>query len=305
MKLRYFYKTDHKKQPIPASNVRRKSKPPGGQWKELKNVCCEPLDVDCTCGPRFFVQVDYKGDPIDYTVIKRTKVPTTSGEGIKYAEIQWKSVCCSEIEWSLALLNDGAGSLTIRQDGVIVVLSTTNGASGILKPPHGAVISIDLNNTDGTDPISRLSITGGVTTNLTDAPSVTTSFVFESGKNYNIAGVLDTVPLPSELIEGTIQVDAAAGIGDISGVIIDYGNIPTFVSGDDFVQTAGDSGQFTVYPGIHEVSVLCDGLQAGLKWRVTDSLGIVQEAPYSGGFSENFVMTFNSSGSWTIEVIPV
>jgi len=93
MKLRYFYKIDHNKQPIPGSNVRRKSKP-GNQWKEITSACCDPISVDCTCGPRFFVQLDGRGKPVDGTLIRRNGIPQMS-EGIHYQEIQWQSPCCT------------------------------------------------------------------------------------------------------------------------------------------------------------------------------------------------------------------
>lgn len=96
MKLRYFYKIDHNKQPIPGSNVRRKSKP-GNQWKEITSACCEPITVDCTCGPRFFVQLDGRGKPVDGSLIKRTGIPQMT-DGIKYQELQWKSPCCTPPE---------------------------------------------------------------------------------------------------------------------------------------------------------------------------------------------------------------
>jgi hypothetical protein len=93
MKLRYFYKLDQKKQPILGSNIRRKSKPAGHQWKEILDPCCNPNDVDCTCGVRFFVQLDGAGKPVDHTLIKRKSFPEMDG-AIRFYEIPWKSPCC-------------------------------------------------------------------------------------------------------------------------------------------------------------------------------------------------------------------
>ena len=92
MKLRYFYKISNKREPIPGSNIRRKSKP-GNQWIEILNPCCTPLTIDCTCGPRFFVQLDGIGKPVDGTLIKRKQHPEPI-DNIRYMEIQWESVCC-------------------------------------------------------------------------------------------------------------------------------------------------------------------------------------------------------------------
>lgn len=93
MRLRYFYKIDHKHQPIPGSNVRRKTKPYGHQWKEIDLPCCDPLTVPCTCGPRFFIQLDGLNRPVDGSLIKRFVWPRME-TGIRYSELPWKSDCC-------------------------------------------------------------------------------------------------------------------------------------------------------------------------------------------------------------------
>lgn len=94
MRLRYFYKINHKKEPVPGSNVRRKSRPkPYSQWKEITPVCCDPAAIDCTCGPRFWVQIDGVNKPVDGTLIKRDAYPLMA-ENIRYQEIDWKSPCC-------------------------------------------------------------------------------------------------------------------------------------------------------------------------------------------------------------------
>lgn len=95
MRLKYFYKIDHNKQPIPGSNVRRKSIP-GKQWKEIVPLCCQdPSEViDPTGGWRFFVQLDGSGRPVDGTLAKKHGLPQMT-DGVKYQEVDWKSVCCA------------------------------------------------------------------------------------------------------------------------------------------------------------------------------------------------------------------
>ncbi len=92
MKLRYFYKINHKREPIPGSNVRRKSKP-GKQWLEILNPCCFPTDIDCTCDFRYFVQLDGVGKAVDGSLIKRKNYPEGL-DSIRYMEVDWKSACC-------------------------------------------------------------------------------------------------------------------------------------------------------------------------------------------------------------------
>lgn len=99
MKLRYFYRIDHKKNPIPASNIRRKSKPPGNQWKELINPCCveDAAEIPCNCGEfKYFVQLDYKGNPVDHTLVKRMR-KADSDTGFKFMEVAPTS-CCPPVE---------------------------------------------------------------------------------------------------------------------------------------------------------------------------------------------------------------
>lgn len=93
MKMRYFYKIDNNKQPIPGSNIRRKSKPNGHQWRELFDPCCQPNSILCNCGPRFFVQLDGLNRPVDGSLIKRTAYPNMT-QGVKYMEVQWMDSCC-------------------------------------------------------------------------------------------------------------------------------------------------------------------------------------------------------------------
>lgn len=111
MKLRYFYKIDHKKQPVSGSNVRRKSKP-SRFWKEILLPCCATTDINCTCNARYFVQIDGLNKPVDGTLIKRFAWPKMD-EGIRYVEVDWKNPCCCNTdEISSApqtVANDGGG----------------------------------------------------------------------------------------------------------------------------------------------------------------------------------------------------
>lgn len=105
MKLRFFYRIDQKKDPIPFSNIRRKNKPKGLKWRELKNPCCSKEDVPCTCGPRFFVQLDNSGDPVDGTLIKRKLFPEPE-EGIRFMEVRSSADECCLI--TISLTTNGA-----------------------------------------------------------------------------------------------------------------------------------------------------------------------------------------------------
>jgi len=97
MRLRHFYRINHKSQPIPGSNVKRKSKP-GNQWKEILDPCCTTIQtIDCTCGPRFFVQLDGSGKPVPGSLIKRNSWPKME-ENIRFQEINWESECCDYVD---------------------------------------------------------------------------------------------------------------------------------------------------------------------------------------------------------------
>lgn len=149
MKLRYFYKIDHKKQPIPGSNIRRKSRPGAThQWKEILDPCCDPLTILCTCGPRFFVQLDGKGKPVDHSLIKRWSLPEMS-DGIKYYEIDWMSACCSgELGWDIQNTGFDPGNVTIYINGVIVV-NQGNTGNGTVVFPSGATLRVVFEDADG------------------------------------------------------------------------------------------------------------------------------------------------------------
>lgn len=119
MKFRHFYKINHKKQPIPGSNVKRKSKP-GNQWVEILDPCCSLTnEVDCTCGPRFFVQLDRLGKPVPGSLIRRTSWPRMD-EAIKYQEIDWEDPCCNYIDITVTFPN-------FTQNGLRVIFTGLQG----------------------------------------------------------------------------------------------------------------------------------------------------------------------------------
>lgn len=136
MKLRNFYKIDHTKKPIPGSNIRRKSKPQGHQWKELPNFCCSPIDPNCSCGDRYFVQIDKNGNPIDGTLIKRTNAigAPQPVRGIKYAELNWE--CCADqvlacssepISAGMPELLSDRDTLDVNWCGIVAIVSNLGG----------------------------------------------------------------------------------------------------------------------------------------------------------------------------------
>lgn len=127
MRLRHFYKVNHKKEPIPGSNIKRKSKPsPLSQWKEILDLCCEPSEIDCTCGPRYFVKLDTNGKPVPGSLIKRYVYPKME-TGMKYQEINWRSVCCpSGIPFNYAInflfdTEDASATILLNGDPVDTV----------------------------------------------------------------------------------------------------------------------------------------------------------------------------------------
>lgn len=96
-RLKFYYRIDHNGEPISGSNVRRYSKPKlrvSGNWRELKNPCCESQLIECYCDEdfRFFVQLDGNNNPVDYTLIKRKTKPQRPG--FKYMEVP-KETCCT------------------------------------------------------------------------------------------------------------------------------------------------------------------------------------------------------------------
>ena len=132
MKLRYFYKVNHLKQPIPGSNLRRKSKP-GKQWVEILKPCCSPQDIPCTCGPRFFIQIDGLGNPVDGTLIKKNLFPKME-DGIHYQELQWKSPCCTGDCLFVDILSEQLPGILPKTSLSISFCGATTVASG--ERPH-------------------------------------------------------------------------------------------------------------------------------------------------------------------------
>lgn len=191
MKLRYWYKIDHKKQPIPGSNVRRKSRPGAShQWKEILDPCCNPNNIDCTCGPRYFIQLDGKGKPVDGTLIKRVFQPKNNfpegTDGNRLYEINWKSVCCNEINWNFIVSSGTTGTMTITVNGNTIVNSVMD-SEGSFKPNQGDTIEVTVTMTSGTTEGAILTITGGETFTDTNATSVVHSFIWNN-QNVLISG---------------------------------------------------------------------------------------------------------------------
>lgn len=191
MKLRYWYKINHNKQPIPGSNVRRKSRPGAShQWKEILDPCCNSADIDCTCGPRYFVQLDGKGKPVDGTLIKRVDQPRNNlpegTTGHKLYELPWKSVCCNEITWNFIVSGGTTGTMTITVNGNVIANAVTD-FEGSFRPNQGDTIEVTVTMTSGTTEGAILIISGGETFTGTDATSVTHSFVWNN-QNVLISG---------------------------------------------------------------------------------------------------------------------
>jgi hypothetical protein len=180
MKLRYWYKTDHNKQPIPGSNLRRKSRPGAShQWREILDPCCNPEDISCTCGPRYFIQLDGRGKPVDGTLIKRQDQPRNNYPegtvGNKLYEIRWKSPCCVvTLDYSF-VTNDSPGFLRIYQDGNLIK-EIVGDESGQLKVSQDAVITIIVTNNNTSNNFVDLSITGATTFSGHDQSTVTNVF---------------------------------------------------------------------------------------------------------------------------------
>lgn len=186
MKLRYFYKIDQNKNPIPASNIRRKSKPNGHQWKELLNACCSPQIVPCTCDFRYFVQVDPRGNPIDHTLIKRKDKPTPE-EKFHYMEVESsKNVCCGIINWEF-ITPDLVGTLSISKNNTEII-SQSVAATGSFRPLHGADIDILV---DTSACVGTPGFIISVATDDGNPPYTSTvvdnySFTFDATKTYTI-----------------------------------------------------------------------------------------------------------------------
>lgn len=195
MKLRYFYRIDpNKKQPVPGSNVRRKSKP-GRFWKEILLPCCATTNINCTCGPRFWVQIDGVNKPVDGTLIKRDAYPLMA-ENIRYQEIDWKSPCCPvtpafKITWNLSINLSLSPSLIIKENGVERV-NTAIDSSGEFIPAPDALIEIIADNSTCT--LSRivndLTITGGIA-HIDSGIVINYNFLFTVTEDVQINSIMD------------------------------------------------------------------------------------------------------------------
>lgn len=187
MKLRYWYKIDHNKQPIPGSNIRRKSRPGAThQWREILDPCCDPLVLDCTCGPKYFVQLDGRGKPVDHTLIKRVDQSRNNfpegTTGLKLYELDWKSTCCVFLNWQFVA--GGGGSLVINVNGNQVLNQLVDG-TGSIRFNLGDTIEIILDP----DPTftGTLNISGGETFLSTGAAGVPVEYEFTwKGQEVNV-----------------------------------------------------------------------------------------------------------------------
>lgn len=187
MKLKYFYKIDHKKEPILGSNIRRKSKP-GNQWVEIIPICCTPDSTECSCGWRYFIQVDSRNNPVDGSLIKRKSWPKMA-ENINYQEIQAPD-CCALLNYQFSLANDGSvGNITIYVDNVVYVdrdLVAGDSVVGNFRPSKSnSIIRVVVTNTGAGDPSTVLNITGGEIHTETNI-NIDYSFTF-SNKNTSVA----------------------------------------------------------------------------------------------------------------------
>ena len=197
MKLRYFYRINHKKEPIPGSNIRRKSKP-GNQWREITPICCNPDAIDCTCGPRYWVQVDGTNKPVDGTLIKRDKYPLMA-ENIRYQEVDWKSVCCgpaSKLLWTFETF-DSQGNLTIKENGVEKVniyLDAGLSDNGYFIPAAGSLIEITLTNICLSSVVTMLYATGGhIYTEENGGLEEVHNFLWNVTEDVNILAQIDCI----------------------------------------------------------------------------------------------------------------
>lgn len=219
MKLKYFYRLDKNNKPIPGSNIRRKSKPLHAKWKEIKNICCETLDIPCNCGPRYFVQVDGRGNPVDYSLIKRISKPEGT-PGIRFAEVDWRDECCIQYSLQYSLLGTGDGSLVITINGV-EVLNITEADSGTVPYTSHDNVVVTLNNETS---CANLTISGDYTfseENSGDDP-ITTNFETIANGNYQVSAILpvtiviDEVDVDQPVLgdDGAITITATGDIGD-------------------------------------------------------------------------------------------
>ena len=114
MKLKNFYRVNKNGDPVLGSNIRRYEKPiSGGKWKQFKSPCCEEQPDNCVCGFKYYVQIDSKNQPVDYTLIKRLSTP--KNDIIRHMRVEGIS-CCSttpedepEVEEEEEVVEEGDG----------------------------------------------------------------------------------------------------------------------------------------------------------------------------------------------------
>jgi|ERR1044072_2028091 hypothetical protein len=243
MKLKNFYRIDKNNKPVPGSNIRRKSKPLHAKWEEIKNICCNPLEVPCTCGPRYFVQIDYKGNPIEGTLVKRFSKPEGTS-GLRLAEIDWRDKCCITYGLDYNLLGTGDGSLVITVNGV-EVLNITEAGSGTIQYTSQDNIVVTLNNETN---CANLTISGDYTfseSNSGDDP-ITTNFETIANGNYQVTGVLpveiviDDVEVDQPVLgdDGAITISATGDVGEIFELEYSIDDGATWQSSNEFTGLA-------------------------------------------------------------------
>jgi hypothetical protein len=269
MKLKYFYKINHQKQPIPGSNVRRKSKPkPLSQWKEITKLCCNPPEIDCTCGPRFWVQVDGANKPVDGTLIKRDKYPLMS-DGIKYQEIEWKSPCCV-LPGDILVLGFGGddpcigGTATFYIDTPLLEIGTTLYQEDQLTP-----VTFNQFRYDATGVIYQ--VTDGIVTGISETECS------------QIVQVVNSSALSDNLVITGVTVDDVA--------IIHTGS-------DNFPMSEEQNGQFKTTgfaPGLRTVKITITGTAlTTTELAIVDSETNLQVLPYTGPGVYTFTNVFIS-----------
>lgn len=195
MKLRYFYRIDHKKNPILGSNVRRKSKPSGNQWKEIIPICCDesPVNVLCSCGFRYFVQLDGKNKPVDYTIIKRMNKPD-SDTGMKFMELPSNICCIVQTEFVLASDTPSAGQHLQVEVNDVVLFNKLTASQGVFAVKPGDTIKVTGGHTTGTYSfiVRNLNTNTNLYSVSPGSGDSTYTFVAEKGIRYSVTVDLNT-----------------------------------------------------------------------------------------------------------------
>lgn len=199
MKLKSYYRIDNQGEPVLASNIKRYSLPrvKGERWKQLDNFCCNTPEISCTCDFRYFVQTQKDGTPIDHTIIKRLKPPTTGDAGIIYKEIQWQDPCCLSSLVNVNFnINNTTGSFVLKINGATIYTFTDTVTVPIsFRPVVGSIVEVTLVND-----CSESSIETNISITSTTAPTITnpdnslgevvTSFTVASETEYTITAEL-------------------------------------------------------------------------------------------------------------------